>query len=220
MRLLSKVFISLAASVAHGSSPQTASRPLEWLFGESMTTGHRYYIEPAYRKSKLSADHDASYVVNDGIRCIPATQYTRYDQATSIRFAWVTAVGGFGKEHCPVCQREYTVKLDAYDMSDECFVDIEAPTEPSNAEKVRHELNDVCIQTDFRIMKGSTTTVIKDGEYIGEKEGLVKLEVKVQDGKIEHVNAEWASSSERIEELVYFAVGHPRTDQKGNGTSV
>ncbi|KAF4722073.1 hypothetical protein FOZ62_018848, partial [Perkinsus olseni] len=141
-----------------------------------------------------------------GNTCVPATQYTRYNQDTSILYASVTSVGGPTKEHCPVCQRVYTVKLAANDTSDECFTAIIAPIDPGSAEKVRDELNDVCIQSDFRIMKGSTTIVIKDGEYIGEREGLVKLEVNVQDGRIEHVNAKYLASP-NIEELVYFAVG-------------
>ncbi|KAF4680337.1 hypothetical protein FOZ62_012846 [Perkinsus olseni] len=192
MRLLSKVFISLVASVAHGSSPPTASRPLEWLFGESMTTGHRYYIEPAMRLSKLYSAPNDSYVVNDGIKCVPATQSTRYNQDSSISIAWVTSVGGPTEEHCPVCQREYTVKVNAYASSGECFPAIETTTDPDIAENVRNDLNDVCIHTDFKLMKGSTNTVIDDGEYIGEKDGVVKLEV---------------TPSKKVGELVYFAVG-------------
>lgn len=198
---LGKVFIlPVMVSVVFGSEPLDISRPVDWLYGRSITTGDRFYLEPAEELNTLSLDQDASYMVNDGIQCIPAIHATLKDRESLVRRAWVTVVHGETHE-----QEDYSVLLNLFDKTGNCFLgaspQIHATSVPG---QVLSELNSLCIDYHFRLIKSSSTTDLTDGKYTG-KNKQIGLEVDVRGGKIEHVAATPPSAS--IESLKYFTIG-------------
>lgn len=196
-----RVFItSVMVSVGFGRGSTNTPGQVEWIYGKSITTGNRYYLEPRRDGQSTSYKSEGkSYVVNDGIECQRVIKKTGPSQRSPVWGASVIKVDGNTRE-----QKEYTVELASYNKAEDCFPRGLMDEIHVGKPQVLSELNQLCDEDAFRLIKGSTVNLPTDGKYCGKVEGMT-LEIDVQDGKIGYVNA--TSPTRPIERLLYFTLG-------------
>lgn len=198
MRNLSKVFISCMVDIAYGSVSEPELRPMQWLYGTTVTNENRYYIEP-FRRPVLHEMSDFKIGVANGVKCEPLKQLSSEPESTPIVGGLVYAVNGTDNT-----QRNYRATINAQDFSKKCFSSIDPPRSA-----VLTELNEICESWGFKILTTSDASQIEDGTYSGKQQYGKSLKTNVTGGRINDLTSgNHANVNKEIHKLSYFGVGH------------